>query len=236
MKNLIFFGLVILILIMVQFAQAQTVDDVLEKYINASGGKEKLAALNSLRMEGSIVVQGAVVSIINTKGHMVGSRTDISVMGTQNYQLVTPVNGWVFMPVMGQAAPEAMPEGQLKFSQNQLDLHGVFVNYKEKGIQVALIGKERVDGSECYKLKTTFKNGNVTDYYIDTQTNQLFKTSFKDIINGQQIDVDTTYSNYKQNADGYWFAYTTTTSHGEINYEKIETNIIVDENIFKVNK
>ena len=235
MKNLIIFGLFIIALIMVQFAHGQTVEDVLEKYINASGGKEKLATLNTIRMEGNMTVQGADVTIINTRMHNVGSRTDISVMGTENYQLVTPAAGWIFMPIFGQAAQQPMPDDQLKADQLLIDLHGSLVNFKDKGSKVELAGKETVDAIECYKLKVTSKNGNITDYYIDTKTNHLYKTSTKAIVNGEETDAYTIFSNYKQNADGYWFAYTTATSRGEINYDKILTNIKVDENIFKAN-
>ena len=42
MKNLIIFGFFILALVFAQFAQAQTVDDVINKHISALGGKEKL--------------------------------------------------------------------------------------------------------------------------------------------------------------------------------------------------
>ncbi len=67
MKNLIIFGFFILSLVFVQFAQAQTVDDVVDKYIAAMGGKEKLLALNSVKMEGSMNVQGYDVSITTTR-------------------------------------------------------------------------------------------------------------------------------------------------------------------------
>lgn len=235
MKNLIIFGLFIFALVLVQFTQAQTVDEVVEKNIAAMGGKEKLAILNSIRMEGSMQSNGADVSIVITKAHMIGSRADIAVMGTQNYQITTPAEGWVFMPVFGQAAPNAMPDDQLKASQTQLDMHGVFVNYKEKGTKVELTGKETIDGTECYKVKASFKNGNVTDYYIETKTGYIYKTLTKATANGEEVDMFTVYSNYKQNADGYWFAYITVNSRGETNFDKIETNIKVDENIFKAN-
>jgi len=52
-------------------------------------------------------------------------------------------------------------------------------------------------------------------------------------MNGTVTDVFTIFSNYKQNADGYWFAYTNTNNRGETNFDKIETNIKVDEVIFK---
>ncbi|MEI9958860.1 MAG: hypothetical protein WDM90_21685 [Ferruginibacter sp.] len=160
-------------------------------------------------------------------------RNDISVMGTENYQVVTATKGTVFMPVFGQSAPSPMPDDQYKTALPLLDLHGVFSNYKEKGTQLELQGKETVDGMECYKIKATYKAGNVITYYIDTKTDRLYKTSTKGTANGEEVNVDNTFTNYKQNADGFWFAYTSTNSRGETDFDKIETNIKVDESIFK---
>jgi hypothetical protein len=220
-------------LIAAQFANAQTVDEVIEKNITAMGGKEKLATLNSLRMEGGLSVQGTDVAVVITKVHNVGMRSDISVMGTENYIIVTPAKGYSFMPVFGQSAPQDMPDDQFKAAQTTLDIHGTFVDYKTKGIKAELMGKETVDGIECYKIKATFKNGNATDYYIDTKTDRLYKTNTKGNMNGEDVDVYATYANYKQNADGFWFAYSSTNARGETNFDKIETNIKVDEAIFK---
>jgi hypothetical protein len=231
MKNLVIFGVFIILLILVQFAQAQTVDEVIEKNIAAMGGREKLATLNNYRMEGNLNYQGTDVSIIITKLHSVGARTDIAVMGSQNYRLVTPASGVVFMPVMGQSAPADMPAEELKADQVFLDLHGIFVNYKEKGIQVMLSGKETIDGIECYKLKASFKNGNTTIFYIEVKTDRLYKAA----VSGEEAEIFTIFTNYKQTADGYWFAYSTTNSRGETDYDKIETNVKVDEAIFKTN-
>jgi hypothetical protein len=52
---------------------------------------------------------------------------------------------------------------------------------------------------------------------------------------GKLEDVETTYSGYQQNADGYWFAYSNAGPRGVTKYEKIITNVAVDEKIFKVN-
>ena len=227
------FGLFIMIMIFAQFAHAQTVDDVIGKNILAMGGKEKLATLNSFRMEGNLSYQGMDIGITVTRLHNTGFRTDISVMGTGNYQIVTASTGTVFMPVFGQSSPQDMPGEEYKAGQITLDLHGTLADYAQKGIQVELVGKETIDGIECNKLKATFKNGNNTNYFIDTKTDRLYKTTTKGIVNGEEVEIFTIYTNYKQNADGYWFAYTTTNSRGETNFDKIDTNIKVDESIFK---
>ena len=233
MKPIFIFCLFIMIMIFAQFAQAQTVDEIIDKNITAMGGKEKLAALNTVRKEGSMNAQGADVSIVNTAVDAIGYRVDFAVMGTQNYQLTTPAKGSVFMPIFGQSSPQDMPDDAFKASQIYLDIKGIFINYKEKETKVEFAGKETIDRIECYKLKATFKNGNTTNFFIDTKTDRLYKTTTKANVNGEEVEVFTTYTNYKQNADGYWFAYTTTNERGDINYDKIETNIKVDENIFK---
>jgi len=51
MKNLIIFGFFILVLVFAQFAQAQTVDDVINKHIAALGGKENLIKIQIIKIE-----------------------------------------------------------------------------------------------------------------------------------------------------------------------------------------
>ncbi|MFZ1370603.1 MAG: hypothetical protein WAR78_09475 [Ferruginibacter sp.] len=233
MKNLIIFGFFILSLVFVQFAQAQTVDDVVDKYIAAMGGKEKLMSLNSVKMEGSMNVQGYDVSITTTRLHMKGMRSDIVVAGVDNYQIITPEKGIIFMPIQGMSTPTDMTDEQLKAGQLQLDVQSSLLNYKEKGTTVELLGSEMIDGVDNYKLKLTYKNGIVSTYFIGKNDYRLNKTSSKRNINGTDTDVESTFSNYKQNAGGYWFAYNSSSMQGEMVYDKIETNIPVDENIFK---
>ncbi|HAO45389.1 MAG TPA: hypothetical protein PLZ45_10655 [Ferruginibacter sp.] len=229
MKNLMIFGMFILTMVFAQFAQAQTADDVVNKYIDALGGKEKLSSLNSVRLSGSMSIQGNDIAITVTKLHMKGMRMDISVMGTENYQIITPGKGVMFMPVQGMASPTDMPEDAVKAAQSQLDVQSALLNYKDKGTAVEFLGAEGND----YKLKVTFKNGISTTYFIGKSDNRLNKSVSKRSINGEEMEIETTYSNYKQ-VDGFWFAFTVTSSvQGETNYDKIETNVKVDESIFK---
>ncbi len=233
MKNLAILGLFIMAMILVQFAHAQTADEVVDKYIAALGGKEKLMSLKTVKMEGSMSVQGTDLTITATRSHMVGMRMDIEVMGMSNYQVANTTKGASFWPVQGMDAPVDMEPEQYKSVSNQLDLHGALCNYKEKGHTVELLGSEKVDGNDAHKLKVTFKNGVVSNYFIDAKTGRLLKTTGMAKVQGEEMEVSSTYSDYKQNADGYWFAYSVTQMQGTIVYDKISTNIPVDESIFK---
>ena len=184
-------------------------------------------------MAGNMNIQGTDVSITTTKLHMKGIRQDISVMGSDNYTIVTPDKGTMFMPVQGMASPTDMTDDQLKSGQIQLDAQSSLLNYKEKGTAIELLGTEKVDGADNFKLKITYKNGVVATYFIGSKDFRLNKSVSKRNVNGEEMEIETTFSNYKQNADGYWFAYTSVNMQGEMNYDKIETNVTVDESIFK---
>ncbi|MFN8252286.1 MAG: hypothetical protein U0V75_10420 [Ferruginibacter sp.] len=234
MKSLIVFCLFLLSLVFVQFAQAQTVDEVIDKYINAIGGKEKLMAIKTIKMTGNLNVQGFDVGVVTTASHGVGVRTDISVPGMgEGFQIMTPTKGWGFMPFQGQTAPEEVGEDQVKAGQNSLDLQGPLLNYKEKGSTVELLGKEKAEGKDCFKLKLTNKFGKVTTIFIDATDYYRIKSVSTANINGEETEVETVYSDFKKDANGYVFAYAQTSPRGTINYSTIEVNIAVDEKIFK---
>ena len=219
--------LVVAALIAGQTIKAQNVDEVVNKYVDALGGKEKLASLKTVRMEAVMNANGTDVDITITKSQMVGLRMDIAVMGMNGYQIVTPTAGWSFMPFAGQTAPEAMKDEQLKAGLSGLDIQGNLFNYKEKGTQVELLGKEKVDNADCYKIKATLKSGKVITYFIDDKTYNVVKSVSMQNINGEDKEVANGYSNYKATANGYVFPYTSTTMQGEMNFSKIEVNVPV---------
>lgn len=214
------------------FVSAQTADEVISKHVEGLGGKEKLAALKSIRMTGNMSSQGTDISLVISKVHQVGMRMDLDIMGSANYQLMNDKTGWAFFPVMGMTDPKEMEAPVYKTSVNQLDVQGALVNYKDKGTTVELVGKEKVDGTDAHKIKVTYKNGHIATYFIDEKTNRHVKTVSKSVANGAEMEVETTFNDFKQNADGYWFPYTVTNAQGTVIFDKIETNVNLDSKIF----
>lgn len=213
---------------------AQTADDIIAKNTEAMGGPTKIASLNTVKMSGNLSAQGNDFPVTITKMHMKGMRVDLDIMGTSNYQIVTPEKGYMFFPIQQMTEPKELEAEQLKSAQSQLDLTGALFNYKEKGSVVEFVGKDKVEGADAYHLRLTGKNGKVSNYFVDMKTNRVVKVSgTAKGPDGAEMDVETVFSDYKQNADGFWFAYTTVTPNGPITFDKIETNVKVDENIFK---
>lgn len=220
----------------IQSVKAQTADEVIDKYVTALGGKEKILSLKSVKKVGSLNVQGMDVGLTVTRVQGVGSRNDISVPGMgEGFQVVNPIKGWDFMPFMGQASPEEVSVDKLKSSFSLLDIQGSLVNYKEKGSQVEMSGKEKVENAECYKLKLTDKQGVISTLFIDSKSNYLIKSIITAKSSNGDINTELSFGDFKKTDEGYIFPFSEVMDRGTIIFTSIETNKPVDEKIFTVN-
>src|SRR5437879_11707808 len=52
----------------------------------------------------------------------------------------------------------------------QADVDGYSIDYAAKGTQIELVGMEKVEDRDTYKLKLTMKNGQAIHDWIDAQT------------------------------------------------------------------
>ena len=220
-----------------QFVQGQTVDDVINKYIDARGGLEKLKAIKSIYMEGSRQMMGneVPVKVVIVQDKLF--RNDFEFAGSSGYSIVTPTVGWTFIP-MRSTKPEPIPEERLKSMQGQLDIVGPMIDYAAKGNKVELQGKESIDGKDCYKVKVTQSNGKESTYYIDVTTNLVNQVkTMAPGQNGKMQEVITNLSDYKS-FDGVMFPQTIANPGagvmaGSTTFDKIDINPPVDEKLYK---
>ena len=215
------------------FTFAQTAEEIVAKHIEAVGGAAAWKKVNSIYYEGKMTVQGAEINVTITALNGKGSRQNISVMGMTGYQIVTPTAGWNFMPFQGQTTAEAMTADELKQSADDLDVQGKLIDHKSKGHTVEYLGKDDVEGTECFKLKITTKAGNVETIFIDPKSYYVVRSVAKRTANGQESDVPTDLSNYQKLPEGIVVPFSITLPFGELVISKAEVNKQIDESTFK---
>jgi outer membrane lipoprotein-sorting protein len=248
MKNLL---AIIVLFVGYATVKAQTADEIINKHIDAMGGKEKLLSIKSIYMEGTSVMQNGAEILQKTwkvSGQLL--RTEISSAMFNSSMVVTDKAGWRQNP-RANGAFEPMTEEMVTTMKTQMDCagpFGSFVDYAAKGHAVELLGKEDVEGTECWKIKITYKNGKDATFYFDPSTYYIVRMSSKGgmMMGGgggrpgagsagadQERKVD--YSDYKKTEDGFIFYHKMTPMGmgGGVYYEKIEMNKPVDLKAFK---
>lgn len=181
--------------------QAQTVEEVLGKYVEAAGGREKLEGIRYLEVLSNVKmgVMGQNIelplTLVREKGKLFRRQVG-GVMGMgDSFTMVTDTSGVIYVPAMrgfggrGGGGFDGMPQGneptitrmqpaEVTAQQYELDCAGAFgelVNYAAKGHTAELQGTEKVNKLPCYKVKMTLKTGQTVTYFIDVQTSLVKK-------------------------------------------------------------
>lgn len=109
-------------------------------------------------------------------------------------------DGWMSAP-WRSAKPEKLGGKQLDQAIEFLNIEGELHNYKEKGLNAELIGKEVLGDTEMYHIKLTDKNKKSKSYYLDTKEYLIRKVTSGITHRGQNYDQEEIFSEY-ENVDG----------------------------------
>lgn len=221
-------------------AYGQTVDEVIAKHVQARGGLDKLKAAKTVRMTGKMTVgPGLEAPVVVEQKRPNHIRIEFTIQGMTGIMAFDGKGGWTLIPFSGKKDPEAMGEDDLKEAEEQADLDGPFIDYKEKGNKVELVGKEPVEGTDAYKLKATLKDGTVQYSYVDADSYLVIKEESKRTIRGVERETEATLGDYKK-VEGLMFPCSIETGakgdsqKQKITIERIEINPAIDDSRFKM--
>jgi hypothetical protein len=223
-------------------AQAQTVDEIINKNLEATGGVAKWKELKTMRMEGKFILPSMGIELPMSSyakaPRMV--RQEIDFQGTKvtpfTYDGSTP---WKLMPpeAGGSGSPEKMSEDEAKEFVDDADAESPFIDYAAKGHQAELMGKEAIEGTECYKVKFTKKSGRVQYYFFDAETYALImmRATQKNAMYGE-LEMDTFMSDYKE-VNGLMVPHSLDVKNKgnslqKLVWEKVVINEEIDDKIF----
>jgi hypothetical protein len=215
--------------------QAQTADEIIEKYITAIGGKEKWKQVKSMKVNGFIEVQGIKINFTQQAIHNVGVRVDAEFQGQKIIDITTPTKGWSQNPFGGRSSLQPISEEELKQKLDELDIQDEFIDYATKGSAVDFLGKDEEDGNEFYKVKMTTKNNNESVYFFDVNTSLIYKEEKTVKQQGQEMKMVTKVFDYKTIPFGIKIPHKSEQMGQILVTDKIEVNTTIDENIFKGN-
>ena len=226
-------GVVFLVLGAVAMAQSPTVDELVAKNIQSKGGLEKLRAIQTMKqtsrvsmqnMNGTMVVYGKRPNLI---------RQEFSFSGETVLQVFDGTAAWMINPFAGAKDPLVITGPQADAIKEQSDFESPFVDYKEKGYRIELIGTETTAGRRLHHLKVTSLKQRVQHCYLDADTGleaRIVSESPAGLLEQELSDY--------RDVDGIKVPFSIRTlSAGvpmmSITVEKVEINPKIDDAIFK---
>jgi len=213
---------------------AQSTDEIVSKYISARGGIDKITAVKTERVSGTISLgPDADCPFVVERKRPLRMHMEIVMSGQTVIRVFDGKSaGWIYNPFVRAVQP--MSENDLKNIVDEADFDGPFVNYKEKGNQVEFIDRADIVGKPAYKVKLTNKNGEVSFFYFDAATALLLKWEGNRKVEGKDMPWESFFRDFREvNGLKYPFLVDAdapgTDQSQKIVAEKIEVNIPLDD-------
>jgi outer membrane lipoprotein-sorting protein len=241
MKRVMMFSfIVVLFLSMVSIeAYSQTADEILEKMIEAQGGRKALESIESTTLSGSMQIMQmnmtGSISVYQKEPNKM--RVDIEMMGMNITQAFDGTTAWFTNPQTG--ATQEMSEKQAKYFKRDALGRDALLNPKKLGITYKFKGKEKIKDKEYLVLEQIHPDDFTVTMYVDAKTYLTYKLKSR-ILNEAEAEVEseTIMSDYKK-VEGFMMPHSINTFLDGQEYMKstvteITFNSDLEDSFFKM--
>ncbi|HVO09627.1 MAG TPA: hypothetical protein VMX54_02630 [Vicinamibacteria bacterium] len=180
-------------------ASAQTVDEVVRRYLEARGGAARLRAVQSLRLRGTLALPGMAPAPFALELKRPSKmRTEITIEGHVGVRAYDGSLAWLQPPVPGEPprlmAPEEAAEAR---AQADVDLSPL-VDAQAKGYTVELVGRDRLpEGGDTWRLLVRGNGEPERTLHIDARTHLVVRTDEQRTVDGKPVAFVTEVGDYR---------------------------------------
>ena len=218
----------------IEIPEGVTGTTVIQNYITAIGGEEKIKAVKTLVSEFGMKMQGMDILIKKSQSAPNKSFSSVSIPAMGMVMQKSVFNGTKgYTEAQGKVTPmtaEAVLEAKAETIIPEL-------NYTENGIKTNLLSVKTVNGKPAYEVELITKSGEKSKTYFDFTTGLKVKESQVQSTPAGDMTIDAFYGDYKE-VGGVKFPHTMKQEAGpqkmEMTAKSIKVNVKVDESIYKV--
>jgi hypothetical protein len=224
---------------------AQTAEEIINNYFENTGGVDAWSKVEGLKMTAKINQQGMEIPIEIVQLKSGKQMVKITFQGKIIKQGVYDGESFWSHNFMTQKAEKMDAESTANAKLELNDFPDPFLNWKEKGYTVELMGKEDLDGTETFKIKLVtepvtndgLEEDRIIYYFFDTE-NFVPLARHEEIKSGQGkgMTSEITWSDYQEVGDLFMPYSMTQGVKGQpgqpITMDIIELNPVVDDSEF----
>jgi predicted Zn-dependent peptidase len=211
-----------------------TAEDVVIRHIEAVGGMEKMAGVQSIKMVAGMNLMGQdfEMTILQKDGKFYQK------MGNESMTIQEQVFDGEKAKLSGMGGSQMITEGEeLEAIRKEARMFSVR-DYLSEMYTLELSGVEKVDGKDAYKVIATDQAGKSQSNFFDKESLMLVKNVSTQEANGQTVTVATKFSDFHE-YNGLKFAKKMAIVGGapfpiNMEFKTIEINGEVDDKIFEI--
>ena len=210
-----------------------TAEKVIDNYIKALGGNEKLRSITEQVMKMSTQMQGMTVEMVSY--HKMPGKIMVSTSVGGNVMQKQVLNGdRGQISAMGQKME--LSGAQLEEMKTQSRIFPE-LEYKTLGYELKLTDMESIDGKPAYKVQVTTPGGSIKTDFFDVASGLKVKTVASQQTQMGPMTVNTSYSDYRETA-GVKIPFVITQSVGPQNLDlkvtSVELNSGIPDELFSI--
>lgn len=220
--------------------QAQTADQIVQKYIQQIGGEKAWKNLKTINSSG-IYNYGGIEFPFSAIAKSPNKYKFIVPLNGKHYtQVFNGKTGWKIDAFKNETKPQYLTGKPARALANETDveIESPLINYAKKGFTIHLEGKETVEGKECFKVNLFKKEGEIESYFIDNQEYSLvMKRALSKNDELEKTILDAYFSDYRE-VNGVKIPFVVSYKFKDQNIlkiktEKVQINEKVEDFIFK---
>lgn len=175
-----------------------TVDEIVARYVAGLGGQETIRSIRTLREKGRITAGPQREAVVTRERKRPSStRFEFTVQGVTSVFVSNGHRGWKMSPLEGDLEPQPLPDQVVAEAAEQADIEGPLVDWKAKGHQVELAGREAVDSRDAYKVKLTLNSGAVRYEYLDVDSFIRVRSDSTRQLRGHAVQIESTFGDHR---------------------------------------
>jgi hypothetical protein len=190
-------GVAAVLLALGSTATAQTVDDVVRRYLEARGGIAKLRSVQSLRLTGLMDLPGVSAPFVLELARPGRMRTEFTVEGQKGVRAWDGRTAWEQLPLPGERPRPMSPEDAAEARALADVDFSPLVDAAAKGYTIELVGRDRLPGGDTWKLVVRGNDIPPRTLHLDAKTHLVVQTVDRRDVDGHEVEFVTEVGDYR---------------------------------------
>ncbi len=215
---------------------AQSLEEIVKKYTTAIKA-DQLAKVTTIKITGKMSAMGMEMPMTMYMKNPNKIKVVYNLGGQEMSSAFDGEKGYTINPMGGSSEPVELTGAQLKQVQNNNVFSNEILNYFKSG-KLTLEGEDNVNGKPAFVLKAVTDGSGTAYIYLDKVSMLPVKSKTTTEQMGTSIEVESYMTDYTEVSGVIMPKKTTAMANGMeagvITFEKIEVNVPVADDVFKL--